>query len=557
MKKISMILLVVIVFVGLLLPAFNATPVSAASGNPFSDVPADSWATDAIELALEKGLMQGMGDGTFGYGRQITRAQFVALLSNMFGWSTIRPQTQSFADVAANRWYYEYVETAASLGIVSSQGRFYPNAPILRQDMAVMLVRALGYSQLARQLAVTDHVPFTDINNYKGYIIFAYDTGIIGGVGSGRFAPYSTATREQAAAIITRVYNRLNATLDWLHGFYAFASFGQRGLIRDMNAVSFGWSVMEWDAENGARLNTSPEGGNPWHIPAGYELIADFPYENNVRAHLNVFMETAMGLHHMLADATARSAAVDAILFEATRIYDAIGRSPYDGVTINFEGLRGESSKADFNTLIEELAIKLHINNLSLYVTVHPPTIDGQYFDGYDFRRIGELADRVILMVHDYHPRSLEGFIGTQWQRNAAITPIAEVYRALKAITDPITGVQDRSKILIGLSFHNIGWFVDENNRVISPLPVAPSMETVYRRMNQADTYFGWSDLFRNPYIIYTTESGERVFLWYEDSRSILEKLLLARLFGVTGASVWRLGIIPNEYGWDVWREFL
>jgi spore germination protein YaaH len=70
--------------------------------------------------------------------------------------------------------------------------------------------------------------------------------------------------------------------------------------------------------------------------------------------------------------------------------------------------------------------------------------------------------------------------------------------------------------------------------------------------MQQSDTVFGWSDVYRNPYIIYSTENGDRIFLWYEDSRSVAEKLDLARLFGVAGASVWRLGIIPNYKEWDV-----
>ena len=344
--------------------------------------------------------------------------------------------------------------------------------------------------------------------------------------------------------------------ITWVHGFYAFGSFGQRALIHDMDSVSFGWSVMTWDEENGARLNTSAHGGNEWHIPAGYELIANYPRESGARTHLNVFMDTSIGLNELIACEESRSAAVRDIIAELTRVYVGIGHNPFDGVTINFEGLRGERARAEFNAFLKELSTYLKANDLTLYVTVHPATIDGIYFDGYDYRAIGRLADRVILMTHDYHPRSLEGLVGTAWQRHAALTPIAEVRRALEAITNPETGVEDRSKIAIAFSFQNVGWFVDDNNRAVSPTPVTVSMETVLVRMAQPDTVFGWSETYRNPYIIYTTESGERVFLWYQDSRSVAEKLQLAKSFGVTGASVWRMGIIPNEHGWDIWGNF-
>ena len=49
---------------------------------------------------------------------------------------------------------------------------------------------------------------------------------------------------------------------------------------------------------------------------------------------------------------------------------------------------------------------------------------------------------------------------------------------------------------------------------------------------------------------------GQRIFLWYEDQRSVAEKVVLAKLFGVTGVSLWRLGIIPHysnpQFHYDV-----
>jgi len=345
-------------------------------------------------------------------------------------------------------------------------------------------------------------------------------------------------------------------SLTWVHGFYAFASFGQRALIHDMDSVSFGWSVMEWNEEKRAILNTSALGGNEWRIPEGYELIANYPRANGARTNLNVFMDTSIGLNGLITCENSRSEAVTAIITELTRDYDGIGQNPFDGVTINFEGLRGESAKTDFTAFLTELSVHLRTNGQTLYVTVHPATVDGIYFDGYDYRAIGNLADRVILMTHDYHSRSMEGFVGTEWQLHAALTPIEEIRRALESITDPETGVEDRNKIAMAFSFQNVGWFIDENNKVSSPNPIIVSTETVLTRMAQHDTVFGWSETYRNPYIIYTTENNERVFLWYQNSQSVAEKLQLARQFGITGASVWRMGIIPNEPDWDVWENF-
>ncbi|MCL2352900.1 MAG: S-layer homology domain-containing protein [Firmicutes bacterium] len=533
--------------------ASQAAPQPPAAA-PFSDVPADSWALGAISSAVEHGLMSGMGGGLFGYGRTITRAEFVTALCNMFGWAAANPDSPSFSDVSPGDWFYGYVEAAAAQGVTADaeapgSGAFAPDTPIFRKDMAVMLVKALGYDVLANQAAQAEAAPFSDVTDDAGYIAVAADIGMISGVGGGRFAPLSAAKREEAAAMLTRVYDRLNAPTAWLQGFYAFSSYGQKDMINGLDAVTFGWSAMKWDAENGAALYTSAAGGNEWRIPDSYELIAEYPRENGVKASLGVYMDAPSGLFGLLADGQARTSAAAQILAEAARSYGAIGRSPYDGVTIDFEGLKGPDAKAQFTAFLAELSEGLKARGLSLCVAVQPYA-NGQGFDGYDYRAVGQIADKVILMAHDYEPASMDGFVGTEWQKNAALTPIAQVFAVLKAITDPASGVEDRSKIALALSFSCVGWRIDANGKVASPEPVLPSPETVYARMSQADTVKGWSDAYRNPYIIYTAENG-KVFLWYEDGRSVAEKLRLARLFGVTGASVWRLGIVPDYPDWD------
>ena len=45
----------------------------------------------------------------------------------------------------------------------------------------------------------------------------------------------------------------------------------------------------------------------------------------------------------------------------------------------------------------------------------------------------------------------------------------------------------------------------------------------------------------------YQTEDGKHWFVWYDDSRSVGEKVRLAKLFGVTSVSLWRLGNLPAD----------
>ena len=185
-------------------------PASAVDAG-YSDVPEDHWAAESIAQATQLGLFFGVGDGQFGLGQSINRAGFATALGRLFGWEETRPTKNTYADVPTDAWYYSAVETAAANGALgASELSFRPLDDITREEMAAMLIRSLGYTSLAG-IVSTYSSPFSDVTTNKGFITLAYDMGIIGGVGDGLFDPAGTATREQAAAILVRVHERLSA----------------------------------------------------------------------------------------------------------------------------------------------------------------------------------------------------------------------------------------------------------------------------------------------------------------------------------------------------------
>lgn len=519
------------------------TPAFAAAG--FSDVPDNSWAAETIARAAELKLMEGRGNGLFGYGESVKRAEFVTVLCRMFGWETAYPAAPSFSDVPSGSWYYAYIETALENDVLDKSGRFRPEEAITREEMAVMLVRALGYKTLAAAAERTAELPFTDVTSSRGYICVAYDIGMINGRGGGIFAPGDTAKREEMAAMLVRVYEKLIGGTEWLHGFYAFSSYSQRYVTQDMDAVSVGWSRMCCD-ESGVWLNTGTKNGNEWCIPSSYESIVNYLDANDTRMYLDVYMDNTAGeASALLTSAENRTAAVSAIIQELTRTYSAVGRNPYSGVTIDFEGLYGSDMRGGFTQFLTQLRLELDKLGKGLFVTVQPAAENG-YFDGYDFRAVGELADKVILMAHDYNATDLTGFVGSEYYKTTALTPLSAVYISLRAATDAGTGVADRSKLCLALSFSSLAWQI-KDGRLINAAPVRPTVATIHKRLMQSDTVLGWSETYKNPYAVYTTESGDQYFLWYENGRSVDEKLTLARLFGITGVSVWRIGEIPDH----------
>ena len=197
----------------LLLILSLAPGASGAAGMGYSDVPADHWAYADIEKVTAAGLFQGVDSDTFGLGQTMTRAQFVTALVRLFGWETIVPETPTFSDCAEpDRWFYAAVETAYANGALPPYAStFRPMDPITREEMATMIVRALGYTSLAGRMSASQ-LPFTDVMTNQGYIAVAYDLGIVNGYDGGLFKPDQVATREQAAAVLGRLYDKYSAS---------------------------------------------------------------------------------------------------------------------------------------------------------------------------------------------------------------------------------------------------------------------------------------------------------------------------------------------------------
>ncbi len=512
---------------------------SAASEKIYADVPPAHWAEEVIQKAGDYGLMEGFDDGTFGLGRHLSRAEFVTMLARMFQWSGT-PDRRTYQDVTPDKWYYPSVELAAAAGVTKAGENFRPEEPVTRREMAEMLVASLGYDQIAAQEWAT---PFSDVaGEGSGYLAVAYDIGMTNGVKSfGRllFQPEEKAAREEAAAMLVRVYERRFSKIQWLHGFYALSAYSQIDLAAALDGVSAGWAKLEWD-ENGAPILVQTKTDtNDWVRPKDYTMVLDTLSAAQVPVNLNIFTtDTSFFL-----TPEARSATIAALV---------AGSEEYAGITIDMEGLKTPEVRTAYPLFLSQLKAALPAGK-TLYSCVQPDT----WYDGYDYRAIGEACDKVILMAHDYQWTSIPAsYVGTD-KTSTPVTPIIRIYEALRAITHPETGVADRSKLALAISFANVGVAVDEDGRLAGDKLYRPSVSTVHTRLGQSDTQMGWSDVYLNPYIYYTTEDGGRYRLWYEDARSVEAKIQLAKMFGIQGVSLWRLGNIPNypEQGlyFNVW----
>ncbi|WP_409344859.1 S-layer homology domain-containing protein [Paenibacillus sp. MBLB4367] len=168
------------------------------------------WAKADVELLASKLIVQGATADTFQPDTGITRAQFTAIIVRALGLS--EQSGSSFRDIAAADWYSGAVTAAAEAELVSGyeDGSFRPNAPITREELAVLMSGALRYAGKQGDASRTEQLltAFQDRGELSAWsrdaVAAIVDAGVTEGKSEGRYEGKAQATRAETAAMVRR-----------------------------------------------------------------------------------------------------------------------------------------------------------------------------------------------------------------------------------------------------------------------------------------------------------------------------------------------------------------
>lgn len=174
------------------------------------------WAES--DILFMKGINVVVPDtnGRFFPNREITRGEYAGFLVRTLSLPENTGGTVSFSDVPTGSSYYREVLTAANAGLVQGVGggRFAPVEKITREQMAVMMARALqfsGYQAAGDPGALKIFADSGKISSWaREGSATAVKAGLIGGRAKDRFAPKEFTGRAEALVMLHRLYNILN-----------------------------------------------------------------------------------------------------------------------------------------------------------------------------------------------------------------------------------------------------------------------------------------------------------------------------------------------------------
>ena len=174
----------------------------------YNDVKAGDWYANAVNYVTLTGLMNGTGDG-FSPNLAINRGMMVTVLYRMAGSPEVTAENP-FTDVPADTWYTDAVIWASENGITAgtSETTFSPTNSLTREQLATILYRYADFENPDPIEITGELTGFTDAGQVASYATdamkWAVGEGLISGTTETTLSPKATATRAQVATILMR-----------------------------------------------------------------------------------------------------------------------------------------------------------------------------------------------------------------------------------------------------------------------------------------------------------------------------------------------------------------
>jgi len=225
--------------------------------------------------------------------------------------------------------------------------------------------------------------------------------------------------------------------------------------------------------------------------------------------------------HVILNDQTVQDNLIENIL-------KTLKEKQYYGLDIDFEYVLHEDKEA-FVNFIKKITQRLNKEGFQVFTALAPKTSSeqqGLLYEAHDYPAIGDVSNKVLLMTYEW---------GYTYGPPMAVAPVDKVREVLDYAVTQI----DKDKIYMGIPNYGYDFtlpFVEGVSKAdsVSNVEAAKLAATVGANIQYDETS-------KAPYFIYYDKQGKQHRVWFEDARSIQEKLNLFTEYGFEGVGYWNI----------------
>lgn len=308
---------------------------------------------------------------------------------------------------------------------------------------------------------------------------------------------------------------KLRGSIPYWDQDQAYASFKEN--IESFDYVALFWYYLD---ENGEILK--------YRDAKEDKTIIDFAHTNNVQVYAvitNLPEEEGSDwdsarVEKVISDPTLRKEHI-------AKIASKLDEMNFDGVSIDYEEV-DKNQKDNFSLFVSELAESLHQKGKFVGVALHPKNKDTKEDEDLgafqDWKDLADSADQLYIMAYGEH-----------WDESQA-GPIAS-YDWVEKILEYAKDLElAKDKIFLGIPLYAYRWQNEDDNPA-----TGLTYSQVKKIINESDLKEKWDTSSHSPYIEYEKD-GNSYQIWYENAKSVNDKIELAKRFKIAGVTFWRLG---------------
>ncbi|MBO8158253.1 glycosyl hydrolase family 18 protein [Thermosyntropha sp.] len=259
---------------------------------------------------------------------------------------------------------------------------------------------------------------------------------------------------------------------------------------------------------------TNGRGDLYYEYADNYDQILQFTHDAGIKSHASIALMVKEPLHELLTSSQNRRNLIDNIVY-------IVKRDKYDGVNIDFEFIDPNDGPY-FTIFLRELKTALG-KDIPLSVAVFGRTGKDKWPIAYEYDKIGQIADYVVVMAYDYsYATSNPGPIAPLWW--------------VKEVADYMSRVMPAEKILLGIPTYGYDWSLAGGRASTVTATKLQNLKSKYVLNEYFDSYS------MSPYWTYYDAYGNLHYIWLENKRSLEEKIKVADDYGLGGISFWRIG---------------
>lgn len=229
------------------------------------------------------------------------------------------------------------------------------------------------------------------------------------------------------------------------------------------------------------------------------------------------------------------------------QVTNLINKYDLNGVNIDFEYVTDSEFPTSkyFVGFMEELSLWLKKENPKNIISIDVNALAVVKDKAYNMTKISKAVDQVILMAYDFRqPNS------TRAGPTAPINGDSNEH----SITESLDALSDRvpnEKLILAIPFYGYEWQTQNADFKSETTAGSGSLATIKRVKelldNRKDIKVNWDMLSKSPWISFT-ENGVNKQIYYEDDKSIAEKIKFIKEKNLGGVGIWALGYEGNNW---------